>query len=69
MTLRYLREQIISAEGDVRRRAGVLIGRIIANYQEHYRKELPDSVSREDGIDVSTPSFSRDPFPRCILTL
>lgn len=53
MTLKYLREQLINAEGDVRRRAGVLIGRIIANYQEHYRKELPDTVSREDGIGAN----------------
>lgn len=70
MTLRYLREQIISAEGDVRRRAGVLIGRIIANYQEHYRKELPDSVSREDGIGANLAAWEEhiryvmDPEPQ-----
>ena len=50
MTIGFLKEQLISREGDVRRRAGALIGRIIANYQEHYRKELPEGAARNEGI-------------------
>lgn len=50
MTLQYLKELLVNREGDVRRQAAALIGRIIADYQEHYRKEVPKDVDQDMGI-------------------
>lgn len=41
MTLDFLYDILMHNEGDVRRKASRLMGRIIARYDEKYRKELP----------------------------
>ena len=41
MTLNFLYELLMHREGDVRRRAAAIIGRILANSGPSYRKELP----------------------------
>ena len=45
MTLDFLYELLMHREGDIRRQAGNLMGQIIANYDEEYRKELPEGSS------------------------
>ncbi|MFI3174596.1 MAG: hypothetical protein R3Y53_05260 [Bacillota bacterium] len=39
--MRFLYELMVHREGDIRRQAGYLIGKIIANYDIEYSKELP----------------------------
>lgn len=46
MTLYFLYELLAHKEGDIRRQAATLMGKIIVNYDEEYRKELPEGVSR-----------------------
>lgn len=45
MTLHFLYDLLIHREGDIRRQAADLAGKIIVNYDDEYRKELPDGVS------------------------
>ncbi|GAB1475788.1 hypothetical protein MASR2M70_06200 [Bacillota bacterium] len=42
VTLHFFYELLMHREGDIRRRAGTLIGKIIAGYDEEYRKEMPE---------------------------
>ncbi len=49
MTIGFLRELLINKGGDVRRQAAALIGRIIASYDEKYRKELPEGIRIPEG--------------------
>ena len=44
ITLRYLYEQLTHPEEEVRRRSAKLIGKLIANFDEDYRKEIPSDV-------------------------
>ena len=44
MTLQFLYELLMHREGDIRRQAAVLMGKIIVNYDEIYRKELPEGA-------------------------
>lgn len=44
MTLSFLYELLMHREGDIRRQAAGLMGRIIVRYDEIYRKELPAGV-------------------------
>lgn len=44
VTLHFLYELLMHREGDIRRQAGNLMGKIIANYDEEYRKEIPDGA-------------------------
>ena len=44
MTLNFLYELLMHREGDIRRQAASLMGRIIVRYDEIYRKELPDDA-------------------------
>ncbi len=44
MTIGFLRELLINKGGDILRQAAELIGRIIASYDEKYRKELPEGI-------------------------
>lgn len=46
MTLYFLYDLLTHREGDIRRQAAVLMGEIITNYDEEYRKELPEGVTR-----------------------
>jgi nicotinic acid mononucleotide adenylyltransferase len=43
-TLRFLYEKIAHPEEDIRRQCAELIGQIISNFDENYRKELPEDV-------------------------
>ena len=42
MTLRFLRELLLHRESDIRSQAADIIGRIVARFNEEYRKELPE---------------------------
>lgn len=44
LTLNFFYELLMHHEGDIRRQAAVLLGKIIVNYDEKYRKELPCGV-------------------------
>ena len=52
MTIGFLRELLVNKGGDIRRQAAGLVGRIIASYDERYRKELPEGIKMpEERID------------------
>lgn len=53
MTLYFLYELLSHREGDIRRQAAVLMGVIITNYDEEYRKELPEGVEINQDEDNS----------------
>lgn len=48
MTLHFLYDLLTHREGDIRRQAAALMGGIIINYDEKYRKELPKGVTLEE---------------------
>ncbi|MCL1983137.1 MAG: hypothetical protein FWG53_08665 [Clostridiales bacterium] len=51
MTLQLLYEMLMHKEGDIRRQAATLIGKMIAGFDEEYRKELPaDAMFSGDGV-------------------
>ncbi len=45
MTLSFLYELLMHREGDIRRQAADLMGNIIINYDEDYRKEIPKDAT------------------------
>ena len=45
MILQFLYELLSSKEGDIRRSAAALMGKIVANFDDKYTKELPEGVS------------------------
>ena len=47
ITLNYLYELLTHPEEDIRQKAAELTGYIIANYDEKYRKEVPDNITIE----------------------
>lgn len=47
MSLEFLYELLSHREGDIRRQAAGLLGTIIVNYDEEYRKELPEGIQKE----------------------
>lgn len=49
MTLKFLYELLMHREGDIRRQAAGLMGNIIVNFDEEYRKELPAGAERSSG--------------------
>ncbi len=46
MAIQFLYDLLIHREGGIRRQAATLIGAIIANFNEEYRKELPEGARR-----------------------
>ena len=50
--LSFLYELLVHREGDIRRQAAYLIGRIIALFHLVYRKELPDDVQSDPAAEV-----------------
>lgn len=55
MTLQFLYELLMHREGDIRRQAASLMGKIIVGYDEIYRKELPeDAVVSEERVTSLT---------------
>ena len=64
LAISFLRELLVNRGGDIRRQAAALIGRIIAGYDEKYRKELPY------GIHVQTSEVdSRELFAEHLRTV
>ncbi len=59
MTLNFLYELLMHREGDIRRQAAELMGQIIINYDEIYRKELPDGVKLPTGQTTSLTLWQR----------
>ena len=47
LTLNFLYEHMMHKEGDVRRQAAALMGEIIVNFDDDYRKEIPKSAIHE----------------------
>ncbi len=47
-TLQFLYELLLNREGDIRRQAAALIGRMFAFYNAGYRKELPKNIQDPD---------------------
>lgn len=56
ITLRFLYEQLIHPEDEIRRRSAKLIGKLIATFEEEYRKEIPKNVKLDppeiNGIEL-----------------
>ncbi len=52
MTVSFLYELLAHREGDIRRQAARLIGLIIAQYDDVYRKELPEWVETDSESDA-----------------
>ena len=52
MTLQLLYEMLMHREGDIRRQAASLMGKMIAGFDEEYRKETPSGALAE-GADVT----------------
>lgn len=59
MTLYFLYELLTHKEGDIRRQAATLMGEIITNFDEEYRKELPEGVDRSKGGETSLSLWKR----------
>lgn len=66
MTIHFLYDLLSHREGDIRRQAGKLMGIIIANYDDIYRKELPEFAQGKDenkNADVWKFYLDRIVFP------
>ena len=66
MTVSFLYELLSHREGDIRRQAARLIGIIIAQYDDVYRKELPEWVdlsSRSDAVSLWETYLNKIVFP------
>ncbi|MDR1619532.1 MAG: hypothetical protein LBS18_02540 [Clostridiales bacterium] len=48
MTMRFLYELFMHAQGDIRAQAATLYGRILSSYDVVYRKELPPNIKRAE---------------------
>ncbi len=59
VTLQFLYELLMHREGDIRRQAADLMGNIIVNYDEDYRKELPEGVQADAGEITSLQLWER----------
>ena len=53
VTLQFLYELLMHREGDIRRQAADLMGNIIVNYDEDYRKELPEG-GQADNSEINS---------------
>lgn len=45
MTLRFLRELLVHRESDIRNQAAEIVGKIVAAFNDDYKKELPEGVA------------------------
>ncbi|MGI6204094.1 MAG: nicotinate-nicotinamide nucleotide adenylyltransferase [Anaerovoracaceae bacterium] len=59
MTLRFLYEQLMHHESDIRSSAAGIMGRIVARYREEYKKELPKSVPAPDITGTNLYMFEK----------
>src|SRR5665648_790013 len=65
MTMNYLYELLMHREGDIRRLAAELMGIIIVNFDEEFRKEIPKGV-KEMGDDYSSLDLCDEYFNKII---
>ncbi len=74
LTIKFLYEQLIHPEDDIRRHCSELIGALIATFDEEYRKEVPDDATLDTPDITSCQLLSRyleafiDPDHRIIPT-
>ncbi len=66
MTIRFLTELLVHRESDIRHQAGVVIGKIIARFNEEYRKEIPEGADLPRK-EVTNGSVWRDLLGRILL--
>lgn len=59
MTMAFLYELLAHREGDIRIEAAGLMGRMVANYNEIYTKELPEGVTLPDKDVTNLTLFSQ----------
>lgn len=57
LTLHFLYEMLAHHASDIREQAAALMGRIIANYREEYKKELPKDVPSPDITSTNIYQF------------
>ena len=57
MTLNFLYEMLAHNASDIREQASRLMGRIVANYREEYKKELPKDVPAQDITSTNLYQF------------
>lgn len=65
-TIHFLYELLSHREGDIRRQAGKLLGTIIANYDDIYRKEIPEcveNISQNEALDIWKTYLYKIIFP------
>lgn len=65
MTLHFLYDLLSHREGDIRRQAAALMGELITEYDEKYRKELPEGVTlaEDTSLELWHQYLSRIIFP------
>ncbi|MGM0396207.1 MAG: cytidyltransferase [Bacillota bacterium] len=57
LVLSFLTDLLLHKEEDVRKESAELIGKLLANYDEEYRKELPASIARKKPEETSVVVF------------
>lgn len=58
-TLHFLDDLLLHKDEDIRKNAAELIGNIIAVFDEEFRKEIPESIKRNNPIESSENLFNR----------
>lgn len=53
-TISFLYELLLNREGDIRRQAAALIGKMFANFNAGYRKEIPADMADQDDRQART---------------
>lgn len=59
MVYHFLVDHLLHKEEDIRKESAYLIGKLIANYDEEYRKELPLKVDRNRPLQTSLDIFDQ----------
>lgn len=59
MTLRFLHEMLSHRESDIRDQAAEIMGCIVANYRESYKKELPVDIPAPDSTSTNLYTFEK----------
>ena len=59
MVYHFLVDHLLHKEEDIRKESAYLIGKLIANYDEEYRKELPKTIDRNHPIQTSLDIFDQ----------
>ena len=73
LTLEFIYELLMNSDTDIRHQASVLMGKLIANYDHEYRKELPKDVTLAEntltGADVLNKLITNILYPDSRITL